>query len=54
MWDGFVAAKHVKVFKEIQEAWNVRNKTTFAQKQLKIRRQFHMDKIQRRREVQVD
>lgn len=48
-WNGFVAARHVRSFKEIRAQWEEKNGTTFKEKQLKIRQQYHLDQQEARK-----
>lgn len=54
LWDGFVAARHVKSFKEIRNQWQDRNNACFEEKQTKIRQQYHMDRVAARKQAALE
>lgn len=45
LWDGVVAARHVKTFKEIKNDWESVTDSTFAKAQLEIRRKYHVENV---------
>ena len=44
LWNGLIAARHVKTVKDIQNEWESSSSTSFRQKQLEIRQKYHVEK----------
>ena len=47
LWNGLIAARHVKTFREIQKEWEIAQGSTFGKAQLDIRRRYHVENAQR-------
>ena len=46
LWNGLIAARHVKTFKEIQKEWENVSGSNFGKAQLDIRRKYHVENAQ--------
>lgn len=46
LWNGLIAARHVKTFKQIQSEWEKATTSTFSKVQLEIRQKYHVEKSQ--------